>query len=261
MNEGVLVALIGVGGALASAMYSNRVASRSQKLAAELAEREEERARERTKAEDIALLVQRYRDPFLRTSFELQSRMYDIVAQRFMETYYDDERPDTTEYARENTLYVLAEYLGWSEVVRGEVRFLDLGDNNLNQAWVACQLAVRAVLQSDDFDPVFQVMHGQQRAIGEVMVMPVEDRSEGGPRQETIGYSEFVRRRRDDPDFARWFHRLADDTALLAREPGRHVDRLVALQHALIDIIDFLDPQGERLPKSALRRLELPPGE
>ena len=241
MDEGVLVALIGLGGALASATYSNRLASRSQKLAAELAEREEERARERTKAEDIALLVQRYRDPFLRTSFELQSRMYDIVAQRFMETYYDDERPDTTEYARENTLYVLAEYLGWGEVVRGEVRFLDLGDNDLNQAWVARQLAVRAVLQSDDFDPVFQVMHGQQRAIGEVMVMPVEDRSEGGPRQEPIGY--------------------ADDTALLAREPGRHVDRLVALQHALIDIIEFLDPRGERLPKSALRRLEIPSSE
>ena len=260
MDDAVLIALIGVVGGLGSAAYSNRLAARSQRLAAELAERDTERRRERTKEEEVALLVRRYRDPFLRTTFDLQSRMQAIVAERFLETYFDDERPDTTEYARENTLFVLAEYLGWGEILRREVRFLDLGVNELNMQWVQRQLAVRAVLQSDHLDPVFQVMHGQQRAIGEVMIVPVEDRSEGGARQETLGYAAFVRRRRDDPDFARWFQRLADDIALLAREPGRHTDRLVALQHALIDVIDFLDPKGERLPKSVRHKLPEAPG-
>ena len=186
MDEGVLVALIGVGGALASAAYSNRMASKSQRLAAALAEREEERVRERTKAEDVALLVKRYRDPFLRTSFDLQSRMYDIVAEQFMESYYEDARPDTTEYARENTLFVLGEFLGWREIVRREVLFLDLGIHDLNEAWVAHQLAVRGILQSDDFDPVFQVMYGQQRAIGEVMIAPVEDSGEDGADRKSV---------------------------------------------------------------------------
>lgn len=256
MDEGVLVALVGVAGALVSAAYSNRLAAKSQRLAAELAEREEERKRELTKAEEVALLVKRYRDPFIRASFDLQSRMYNIVAQGFIETFYDDARPDTTEYARENTLFVLAEYLGWIEILRREIRFLDLGVTDLNQTWVERQLVVRAVLQSDEFDPVLQVMHGQQRAIGEVMIVAVEDRGEDGPRQETLGYAAFVRRRRDDPDFARWFDRLADDVALMAREPGRHVDRLVALQHALIDVLDFIDPGGDRMPMSERRKLE-----
>src|ERR1700748_3051120 len=171
MDDTLLVALIGVGGAFVSAAYSNRLAAKSQRLAAQLAERDAQRERVRTKAEQVAALVVRYRDPFLRTTFDLQRRMTDIVDHAFVETYYDDMRPDTTEYARENTLFVLAEYLGLCEIVRREVRLLDLGVGDLNQAWVGHQFAVRAALQRDDLDPVFQVMHGQQRAIGEVMIV------------------------------------------------------------------------------------------
>lgn len=71
-----------------------------------------------------------------------------------------------------------------------------------------------------------------------------------------MGYAAFVLRLRDDPDFARWFQRLAADIELLSRESAR-TDRLAMLQRAHIDLIDFLDPKCERLPQS--QRKKLPP--
>ena len=57
----------------------------------------------------------------------------------FIETYYVDDRPDDKEYARENTLFVLAEYLGWAEILRREVRFLDVGGRSTTRSgWSAC---------------------------------------------------------------------------------------------------------------------------
>jgi hypothetical protein len=262
MDNAIWIAVLGIVGGLGSAAYSNRLAAKGQRLAAdlehrdrdrerELAELQAERERERTQGEEVEALLRRYRDPLLRASFDLQSRLYNIVAQRFAETYYVDDRPDLKEYARENTIFVLAELLGWIEILRREVRFLDLGVESRNKAWVDHLTAVRRALQGSRLNPVLCVFNGEQRAIGEVMIATPA----GTSRQETIGYAEFVMRRRDDPDFARWFARLGDDVALLAREPGKHVGRLVALQHALIELIDFLDPDCERLPRSERAKL------
>jgi hypothetical protein len=44
----------------------------------------------------------------------------------------------------------------------------------------------------------------------------------------------------------------------MARQPGRHVDRLVAAQGALIEVIEFLDPGCVRL--SGADREKLPQG-
>ncbi len=268
MEAAIVVAFIGIVGGLVSAAYSNRLAAKGQRIARDLEQRDrerereltelqQERDRERTKAEEVEELFTRYRDPLLRASFDLQSRMYNIVQRGFIETYYVDDRPDHKEYARENTLFVLAEYLGWAEILRREVRFLDVGGEADNKVWVERLRAVRNALQHGVYSPVFQVLNGYQRAIGEVMIVPVADPADGSPRQETMGYAAFVTRRRDDEDFARWFARLAEDIERMSQDPGRHDQRLVALQRALVDLIEFLDPQCERLPKDERAKLPL----
>jgi len=271
MDAAIVVAIVGIAGTLVNATYTNRVAGRGQRLAAEIADRarererelaelEAQRDRERTKAETVEQIVKRYRDPLLRASFDLQSRLYNIVKRSFLTTHHVDERPDRKEYACENTLFVIAEFLGWVEILRREVRFLDLGVEVENQTWVNRLAAVRNVLQSDRGGPALQLMNGQQRAIGEIMTVPVDDPDEDAPRLETLGYTAFVVRRRDDPDFARWFERLADDIALLAREPDAGTRRIVGLQHALVDLMEFLDPDCERLPASERTKLPEPCG-
>jgi hypothetical protein len=217
-----------------------------------LANRLEEERRAKTKAELLADLMARYRDPLLQAAFDLQSRIYNIVEQGFLQTHYCNGTDSTKEYARENTLYVLADYLGWVEILRREVRFLDLGDEVANRAWTERLVAVRITLLCDGFSPRFRIFNGQQRAIGEIMIVP--DGDDAGP-PETLGYAGFLAKQKDH-DFDRWFVDLRADIDALATEPDAgHDERLVALQQVLVGLIDLLDPNHVRIQRSERRRV------
>jgi hypothetical protein len=237
----IVIALVAGGVSLFSAVYTTRLSSR---LEAE--------HHARTKAEQLDELMDRYRDPLLQASFDLQSRIYNIAEQRFLTAHYMNGTEATREYACENTLYVLAEYLGWVEILRREVRFLELGDEAANRGWTKRLGAVRRILQTDGLTPCFRLFNGQQRAIGEIMI------SRDGDRLEIIGYAKFLSAQQD-PQFDRWFGHLRDDIATLAREPnGGHDERLRALQGALVELIDLLDPEAVRVEASERRRLPVP---
>jgi hypothetical protein len=237
----VAIAIAVLSGALtiANTVYTSRV---SRRVA------EQERAA--SKAERLEELMSRYRDPLLHSAFDLQSRIWNIVEKGFLEIYYNGDQEDARTYARDNTLYVFAEYLGWVELLRREVRFLDLGDEARNVAWTSRLDSVRRSLLTEAHAPPFRLFRGQQRAIGELMIS-------GSPRDggaECLGFATFTRSLRD-PEFASWFAGLREDIDLIARERGRHEDRLRALQGALVDLIEFLDPTHARLPAADLGRL------
>jgi hypothetical protein len=61
-----------------------------------------------------------YRDPLLRSAYDLQSRIYNIYRTGGFRGGRDPE------YFRLNTLFLIAELLGWLEIIRREVQFLDL---------------------------------------------------------------------------------------------------------------------------------------
>ncbi|HAX74991.1 MAG TPA: hypothetical protein DCY88_03935 [Cyanobacteria bacterium UBA11372] len=63
-----------------------------------------------------------------------------------------------------------------------------------------------------------------------------------------MGYATFVLKQKD-PDFSRWFEKLRQDIEILANEPVNHSQRLIKLQHELVELIDFLDPDYIRFPK------------
>jgi hypothetical protein len=236
----IVLALLAGALSLFNSVYTTRLASRL-----------EEERRAKTKAELVAELMARYRDPLLQAAFDLQSRIYNIVEQGFLQTHYCNGTDSTKEYARENTLYVLADYLGWVEILRREVRFLNLGEEVANRAWTERLVAVRITLLSDRFSPRFRIFNGQQRAIGEIMI-----KTEGGEdRLETVGYAGFLACQHK-PEFDRWFVDLRADIDALANDPDAgHQQRLVALQHALVDLIDLLDPDQVRIQTSERRRL------
>jgi hypothetical protein len=237
----IVVAVLAGALSLFNSVYTTRVASRL-----------EEERRAKTKAELLAELMAHYRDPLLQAAFDLQSRIYNIVGQGFLQTHYCDGTDSTKEYARENTLYVLADYLGWVEILRREVRFLELGDEVANRTWTERLVAIRITLLSDRFSPRFRIFNGQQRAIGEIMIVADGDH---GERPVTVGYAEFLARQRD-PQFDRWFVDLRADVDALANEPhAGHEERLLALQHALVELIDLLDPKHVRIQSSERRLL------
>jgi hypothetical protein len=251
MSDGTTFALAAISGgvALTSAALSLH--------GVRLAHRLEQEREARTKAEQVEQLMARYRDPMVRAAFDLQSRLFNILRQDpegFLSKYYGRGNAAEKEYAVESTLHVIGEYLGWVEILRREVQFLDLQDVARNRELNEKLDAISSAFYVDTIDPVFRIFRSEQRAIGEVMMTGTPDEDHGG--RECLGYASFVSARRA-PDFSRWFAKLEADIGLLAEDPSVHRERLIRLQHALIDVVDFLDPEFARFPRHIRTKLEV----
>lgn len=249
MSTAIVVAVISGAVSLAAAGVSYVNARSVARLNDEL----EEQRRVKTKLEQAAELRARYRDPLLNAAFDLQSRIFNIVEQRFLVRYLHAPDEASRTYAVESTLYVLAEYLGWVEIIRREIQFLDLGSEVDNRRWLSMLEEVRDTLARDDLDPAIRIFRAEQRAIGELMTKPDSDR-DGTRRHECVGYASFVAQLAE-PEFARWFDKLRADLGLLAHEPDAHLERAVLLQNALVNVLDMLDPDCNRFAAERRRRL------
>jgi hypothetical protein len=205
----------------------------------------------------IAELLSRYRDPLLGAAFDLQSRLYNIVRLDFLEDYFGSPDPGAREYARDSTLWLIGQYLGWTEILRREVQFLDLGEASANRRLQARLHHVTEAFATDDeaLTAVLRLFRGEQRAIGELMIAPADAHG----RLTCLGYADFTAKVRDEP-LRRWFARLEQDLERIATMPY-DCPRLIHLQRALIDLVDLLDPERIRYPDADVRgRLPHPDG-
>lgn len=248
--------IVGLGSAalaLLSAGLSGIMANRSARLAHDL----ERRKKAEDAAEQAERILQQYRDPLLDAAHTLQGRLYNIVAQRFLDKSYGDHVEEhERRYARDYTVFAIAEYLCWVEILRRELRFRDLGDVTRNRKLLELLTTIQYAFQRDDIPAQFRVFRGRQRAIAELM-MTATNAAEG-PRTECIGYAAFSRRLETDHDFRPWLLPLCEDVGVVAKASALENQRLVLVQRLLIDLIDFLDPKSVRIPAQFRARLELP---
>jgi hypothetical protein len=212
-----------------------------------------------TKLQDAAALAERvlhqYRQPLLDAAHALQGRLFNIVAQDYLGSYYRDraEHDDDRRYARDYTVYVIAEYLCWVEILRRDARFDDLLTDDTHRGLMKCLASIQFALQDDgQASTAFRVFRGRQRALAELMMVPTG--STEGPRTECMGYATFCRRL-DDAHFAGWFAPLRSDVDTVAAESAEDSARLARLQNELITLMDLLDPERVRVPLEFRRRL------
>ncbi|MFD3542927.1 hypothetical protein ACFWUQ_26020 [Streptomyces sp. NPDC058662] len=244
MRTELIVAFLSGLVALVSVTYSAQANRKSALLKNELERQAAETLRDLERQDAMG----RYRDPLLWAAFDLQSRLYNIAGQGFLRVHF--VQPHEQLYAVRSTLYVLAEYLGWVEILRRRIYFLDLGNREANRHIVTLLARISNVLNDDTYaDTHLQLFRSDQRGIGELVI--TDDRDAAS----CIGYAEFCSQLESDRRFAAWFTRLSDSVAQLASLEGRH-PRVVDLQVALMDLIDFLDPEQERFPQQRRFRLQ-----
>jgi hypothetical protein len=244
----LIVAAISAVISLFAGAFSARANTRARRLDFELEQRK--------KAEDAAAVAQRvlhrYRDPLLDAALTLQSRTFNIVANGYLASFLHCGDPEEEAYARRYTVFAMAEYMTWVEIVRRELRFLDVGDVDNNRKFLGRLMQTQVTIQSDKIRGPFRVFRGRQRAIAEVMMVPTN--ATEGPRNECIGYAAFCDRLDNDPDFRVWFARMLDhDVELLVTR--EHDERMIQLQNDLVDLIDDLDPNALRIPANFRHRL------
>jgi hypothetical protein len=233
----VVTALISALGALVSVVFSRR-AMRGERLEA---------------ADQLAT---KFREPMLQAAFNLQTRLYNILELGFLDRFLRaSTSPADREYAVQHTVYVIAQYLCWVEILRRESQFLDPKNDERNRNVARALEGVRETFCDSitNPDPTFRLFRGQQRAIGEVMLVPVPDPPPGVPRWDCKGYAAFVESL-DEERMDRWFHQLRDDVDAVSRDPSRGNTRLRSVQRQLMDLIDVVDPDARRIPPNVRSR-------
>jgi hypothetical protein len=143
----VISAVFAFGSAAVTALLGARANRQQIRLTAEI-ERQAETRRKQDQRED---LMSRIRDPLLHASFDLQMRIFNIVDQDFLGTYLLHGSDDECVYAEQSTVFVFAQYMGWVEIVRRSVQFLDLGDRSDNRELVNFFSRAAGILSSDSF--------------------------------------------------------------------------------------------------------------
>jgi hypothetical protein len=243
MSTAILVALISGVIAVASVVFSSYATIRTIRTQHEL----ELRRHKLDKSEAVEEIASRYRDPLLRSIIDLQGRIYSIVKLDFMQRHLGSGDADQINYAKSSTLFRLAEYFGWLEILRAGIQFLDLGDQARSRELTALSHQVGlAFANTQEFpNSAFRLFRDEQRAVGELVI----EAAPGDPRgHHCIGYSRFVQRLEDEPSFSRWFARLADEIDSMIDPPPGYLDRLVAIHNTFGTLLEFLDPDGIRYP-------------
>lgn len=188
-------------------------------------------------------VIAKYRDPLLKSGLDLQRRLYSIARLDFLTIYYQISKSEK-EYAINHTLFVVAEFLCWVEILRREVQFVDFGKINKNKKLENFLEEVNKAFSTHETNATLRIFRGEQRAIGEIMIYDDET------GMYCIGYAQFIQKLENDSQFAKWFSKLMDSIDLLATqsEKEENYERLVRIHDSLIDLLRFLDPNNVRIP-------------
>jgi hypothetical protein len=193
--------------------------------------------------------ARRFREPLGRAAYELQSRIFNIVRGRFLDVYWKNGDDRTQAYAINHTVFVIGQYFSWTELIRREIQFIDLGADEETRQLAQIQHRIYAAWQTDRYKPILRVFGGEQHAIGERMIRE-------GPRgPQCMGFASFLDYFNGSPDPL--LNALKSDVEALGHGLEEARPRLTELQHALIDLVVFLDPAAVRFPEKNRTRLDV----
>lgn len=187
---------------------------------------------------EVQQVMRRYEGPLLHSVYDLQSRLYNILVNRFFDAYLVDGEPGQKQYAERNTAFLIAQFFGWTEIIRQEVQFIEFAEDGRTRRLSDLRDEIYGLWQTDRFADPLMIWAGEQRAIGELMI---EVR---GDHLTCKGYAGFLKSFGDGQEPL--MDRLSQAVVASAMNRGGPRNRLMAVQHKLVDTLDVLDPKHLR---------------
>lgn len=248
MDTDTLITTVTLVLSIASVIVSGLFSIRTQRLSHQLEAEREARLEEQSAIK----AAERVYEPLAQAAAELQSRIFNIVetgwlgVQKRYESHGD--------YAATSTAYLFAQYFGWIEARRQAV-LTSSGEGGRDLSVQRVIDGVLAVLRRSEDSEGFLFFTTEQRAIGELM-LTWEVHTETGTRiPHVMGYAAFTERFATDETFSPWFAPITSGLELVAQGDNT---RLIAIQHALVRLIDELDPKRKYTAGFDLQPIEQP---
>jgi len=226
-------AWIGFAGGVTAALVSAFVAFRQTRMAEQMTKLKSALDAEVHRADALfdrdlqaEQVLTRYRQPLAAAAFDLQSRLYNILRQGLFDAYGSD--PRRGEEVLRTTVFRLAQYFGWTEILRRDIQFLSFPEDEETRRVSKLQSDITKCFLSDGYGQALMIWSDEQRAVGERMI------AEEHGKVLCMGYARFSDRFEDT--FASWRERLRSE---LPQESAR--GRLRDVQHLLCELVETLD--------------------
>lgn len=193
------------------------------------------------KDREFQYVMKKYEGPLLYAVYDLQSRLYNIIEQGFITRFYLQGSDNEKDYVINNTVFVIAQYFAWVEIIRQEIQFIEFKDIKRTKEISRLRDRIYGLWQSSEFDDLFRIWAGEQRAIGELMIV------ERNNQLVCIGYSSFLTclTNNNEP----LLEKLKSDVKYLTNSEEESFSRLTEIQHTLIKTLNYLDPDNIRFPE------------
>jgi hypothetical protein len=177
-----------------------------------------------------------HREPVLAAAYELQSRLHNILSNRFVEDFILGSKAGKQDAAVSSTLYVFAQFFGWLEIIRRQVQFLRFPKDAETREVSRILFDIGETFLSSEDGRQFMIWRVEQRGLGERMIVTVD----GKPA--CMGYAQFLDHR---ATMEEWLGPLERDLKEIG-EGGR--ERLTKIQHLLLELVEKLDEDRTRYP-------------
>ncbi len=233
--SGVVATLVSAFVALRQARMDERLTRLNHDLDVELHERQARIDRE-LHAEDV---LKRYKEPLAAAAFDLQSRLYNILELDFFGKFGGSH--PRSEEALQTTMFRLAQYFGWTEILRRDIQFLSFPEAQETTTVTGLQFAIAKCFLTDRYGPELMIWSDEQRAIGERMIVEKPD-----GKLLCMGYASF--RDACGDWFAPWCERLREE---LQHDGARQ--RMRAAQNLLCELVETLDERRVRYTQDLTR--------
>lgn len=242
---------------------------------------------ERTAARKAKAQLEHYKQPLLKAAFALQSRLWNILYDDFFVSAQASHDPRDKRYAIDHTLYLIAQWFCWNQIVSRTVRVLRLEDvdsdsmkarlrqphglfgrrasNNETREDKTSKLTGLLAQASHAFrssvigwDGSVGIWTGEQEAIGDLLTKELQSSLsfEGHRSLDCMGFGEFAEKLKGDPSWRQWLIPVrAELGALMSQgsiEPARK--RLEQVQKSLVDLVILLDPHQQMRDGAKARR-------
>ena len=161
-----IVALASAGGTIWSTIKSSEYSGQNARAIEQLKiDNEKSKATAQRERE-----TSNFKEPLARAAYDLQSRLLNILKQNLINVYFVNGNEREKKYVVNNTAFLIGQYMCWTEKVRREIQFIDLGSSEKTCELLTLQNRIYRAWGTDLQPKTFRIFAGEQRAIGEALM-------------------------------------------------------------------------------------------
>jgi hypothetical protein len=199
--------------------------------------------KDRETAEQRQKEMSYYSEPLARAAYDLNNRIYNILRQNLIGVYLVNGNEREQSYVVDSTVFDIAQYLCWTEIVRRDIQYIDTGVSENTRQFQLVQIRITRAFATDGIrSPVFRLFAVEQQAVGEALrQINVKQ------KWECMGYGTFLKTFPRGAD--KYIDGLRDDVEKLRAGTEVAAERLQRIKDRLAELLDLLDPEAIRFPE------------